>query len=147
MAPITKSDILTLALLLSVGLNIYEMTKDLCPAYCNDEGRYPDREQAFGGAEVEESWAKNHILRFREEHVGDLTYYKTTGFMLSKKAIDNIFNQPLLNTLCLDLIVDDHDVLSLIAKGTVTDSTMIDCSIKDGIFINQSMCPNDCSQY
>ena len=67
--------------------------------------------------------------------------------MLSKKVFDKIFDNTTLNTLCVDLIENDEKVLSIVVKGITTDSTEITTGLHSGIFINQSMCPADCSQY
>jgi hypothetical protein len=141
---ITKDNVLTLALILSIGLNIYEMLKEY--PHCDDTNRYSMKASTFGGLEISKDWATRKINAYREDHVADRTIYQTTGFMVSKKALDKIFDSPGFNTLCIDLVQNDDNILSLIVKGTITDSTEIKSDVSSGIFINQSMCPTDCSQ-
>lgn len=142
---ITRSNVLTLALILSLGLNIYDVLIRF--PHCDDTDRFSDKELPFGGNEVSHTWAKDHVEAYREAHATDETPYQTTGFMLSKKVFDKIFDNTTLNTLCVDLIENDEKVLSIVVKGITTDSTEITTGLHSGIFINQSMCPADCSQY
>ena len=87
---ITRSDVLTLALILSLGLNIYDVLKRF--PHCDDTDRFSDKELPFGGNEVSHTWAKDHVEAYREAHATDVTPYQTTGFMLSKKVFDKIFD-------------------------------------------------------
>jgi hypothetical protein len=142
---ITVSTVLTFALVLSLGLNIYEILKTF--PHCDDTGRYPDKESFYGGVAVSESWAQEHVDTYREAHSRDETIYKTTGFMLSKKVFDIIFDEPTKNTLTVDIVENDSHELSIVVRGVTTDSTAIDRGSGSSIFLNQTMCPNDCPQY
>ncbi len=142
---LTRSDVLTVALILSLGLNIYEVLKEF--PHCDDTNRYADKEQKYGGQEVSADWATDRVNAYREAHRGDVSIYKTTGFMMSKKVFDKIFDERKNNTLCMDLVENESNILSLVVKGTYTDSTEITPGPASGIYINQSMCPADCSKY
>jgi len=142
---IEKSDVLTIALILSLGLNIYEILNKF--PHCDDTDRYSPKELSYGGEEVTSDWAKDRIYAYRSAHERDPSIYKTTGFMMSKKVFDKIFDEKRFNTLSLDLVENENNILTLVVKGTMTDSTLITTGTKSGIFINQSMCPADCSQY
>jgi hypothetical protein len=142
---LTESTVLTIGLVLSLGLNIYEILKDF--PHCDDTGRYPGKESYYGGVEVSDSWAEEHVDGYRESHSRDETIYKTTGFMFSKKAIDIIFDEATKNTLSIDLVENDSHELAIVVKGITTDSTAVGRGDGSGIFLNQTLCPNDCSQY
>ncbi len=122
MTPATKMNILLIALLFSLGINVYELIilKRCCsscqdmkstsenstnssnelldpnllkPKHCDDDGRYVDPGTLKkGGHEIDSASANVMIENYRTAHLNDPTMYKTTGFSFSKQVFDKIFD-------------------------------------------------------
>jgi len=167
MTPSAKMNLLLLALLISLGLNIYEITllnkcnsicekedkedktkKDPEPVpgtagwtFCNNEGRFDPNDLHRGGEEKDTKWAETLVMNYRASHKEQIT-----GFLFSKKVFDHIFNSSntKTNMVRFDLVILDKPYL--IAKGVSTSFSEITLNGKnDRVFINQSMCPADCN--
>ncbi len=141
----TETKVLTVALILSLGLNVYELLNQF--PHCNDTDRYGEKEDDLGGLGVTDEWAYNHVSAYRTEHARDESIYKTTGFMFSKKALDKIFDATTVNTLTIDLIENDKNELAIVIKGVTTNNTNINTNESSTVFLDQTMCPNDCADY
>jgi hypothetical protein len=144
MASITRCDIILFALLLSLGLNIYEAYR--LSVVTTGDTEYSLVEQPLGGKEISKTDADKLIMDYRKLHDPEIdkTIYKTTGWLFSKKALDNIFENKDLNTLNIDLVQHD-DSLKIIFQGRHSDKTEIETKVGNSIFIVQTMCPSDCS--
>ena len=122
MKPLSKMNILLIVLLISLGINIYELiiikkcclschgTESTCennvdssnglldsvllkPKHCDDYGRYDPKEKLRkGGEEIDSVDALLMVEKYRAAHLNDTTVYKTTGFSFSKQTFDQIFD-------------------------------------------------------
>ncbi len=99
----TTHKLVLLAFIASMGFIVYSITAggpDVSP--CDNSQRYND-ETAGGGLEVPVADLKPKVLAYRESHINEKTPYKTTGFLLSKRIIDELFKNATDNVLLLDL--------------------------------------------
>jgi hypothetical protein len=173
MTPSAKMNLVLLILFLSIGINIYELMlvkkctsecyemKDSCNmaccdssktngkisawTFCENQGRYNEEstkpEDQKGGEELTETDAYKLIDDYKSIHKNE-----TTGFLLSKYIIDNIFDNPnpKKNMVRCDL-VERNGQLSLIVRGVYTTYTLPKFNGKQSrFFIAQSWCPSDC---
>jgi hypothetical protein len=140
--------LLVIAVVLSFGFSISKTTEGGdTPGYCKNDKRYSAQEQGGGGREVTAEWAKDAVKKYRDEHSDNNSPYYTTGFWLSKKAFEKIFDSEDVNAMTIDLVIDEDGKLKVVAKGINTDKTGIESPVNSGIFISQSLCPNDCASY
>jgi hypothetical protein len=139
----SKSNILLFALILSLGLNIYEVLRDSGLTFCDNSGRFDDHALVGGGTEIPTADAKNLVMKYRDAHPNP----EVTGVVFSKLVFDNIFNDPAINSVTFDLVMPDDKNYNLIVKGYKSSTTEITCSQKNSIFIAQTICPSDCSSW
>ena len=142
----TRNFLLIGVLILSLRFNVYSVSnafEEVSP--CDDSKRY-DTEIAGGGMEIIPADYKSIVQGYRDTHKDDKDSYKTTGFLLSKKACDEIFKNATANALTFDLFVQ-NDQLNMVVKGTHTNKSMIKLSTGSNEFVLQSFCPTDCSAW
>ncbi len=166
MTPPSKMNILLIVLLISLGINIYELlllkrcclschgnegtcenntvspnglldTDLLKPKHCEDIGRYSPKDTARGGEEIDSASATVMIENYRFAHSTDTTIYRTTGFSFSKKVFDKIFDHKNSKLNMIRFdLITKNDSLFLIAKGISTNYSEITTTIP---FINGGM--------
>lgn len=140
----TKTLLLIMALLISVGLNVYSFNsgeQEVSP--CDDSQRYND-EVAGGGMEMSVSDLKYMVTNYKNSQKDERSPYKTTGFILSKKVCDELFKNPTNNALSMDMFVKDGQ-LNLAIRGIHTTHSAIDAKTGSNHFVIQTFCPSDCS--
>ena len=143
MAINSNNNYLLVALIVSLGVNIYGLFIDTAPAYCDNAGRFDPHPLFDGGREIETDSAKNYVEQYAVLHPDP----ETRGFTLSKLVFDNIFNDPTLNSVTIDLINTDDKTLIIIVKGAKVSKTEISREYTNSIFIAQTLCPIDCSKW
>jgi hypothetical protein len=171
MTPSAKMNVILIALVISLGLNIYGIcllrcgfgcentcekgksksgTREILQSFCDNGGRYDNENENKGGQELSYEEALAQVNDYYSKHKDRNDEYKTTGFILSKKAFDKIFSddKELVNSVRLDLILI-KDELHIVAKGIVRKNTGLNyvdpAKEPSRIYINQSMCPADCN--
>jgi len=103
-------------------------------------------ENNTGGKEIPTNEAYELITNYRSIHnpESDKSIYKTTGWHINKKAIENILSNKNLNSLAFDL-VEQNGTLKLIIQGSENNLSDIETGAGTSIFMVQSFCPSDCS--
>jgi hypothetical protein len=135
----TKCNILLFALILSLGLNIYEVLRDSGLSYCDDDGRYPLLEGQGGGADIKYDDAKKLVDTYRENHKTQFS-----GVVFSKHVLEEIFSDVTKNSFSIDLVELPDKSINAIICGQKSDNTLISDTYNSRIFIAQTLCPSDC---
>jgi hypothetical protein len=112
-------------------------------APCDNKDRYI-KEDKPGAERLDEGTAASMVSQYRTEYPPENNNNHPTGFVFTKRMFDEIFVDPTINSVTLDL-VNYNENISLVVKGFKTNATKI---IGDGtsrIYVIQSFCPTDCS--
>ena len=142
-----KSIILFILLIISVAGNIKFMNRSefVESSACDNKGRYSEKE-TVGAIRLDSVTAEKMVMDYRRGFPPDSNGNRPTGYVFTKKMFDQIFQDPAVNSVTLDLVTYNENV-SLVVKGFNTISTKIDTEGVKDIFVIQSFCPNDCSSW
>jgi hypothetical protein len=118
------------------------------PVHCDDSKRFT----SSGGStatEIPAAQAKSWTDEYRRAHEIDISIFHITGFRISKKALNKIFDDPLVNCITMDLYDNEGVNLGMVMKGIVSDKSDItlDPAVNSSVFNLTSYCPSDCGQY
>ncbi len=148
----TKSTILLVLLLLSLGYNyyLYERCENnlMIPdkGACDNTDRF-SKNEIVGADEVSLSDAKTMVEEYQTANPSDVNGIPPTGYVLSKHVFDSIFVDMDYNSVSLDFVTY-QDKKTLVVKGMKTDSTKIaGAPTPDHVYIVQSFCPKNCSSW
>lgn len=116
------------------------------PCECAPDNRYMSAEEDGGGHDIKQVDAKGLVEAYREAHKDDETMYKTTGFHISYKALEDIFTNCENNTLAIDL-VEIGGELRVVLSGYQTAKTKITTPYGSHIYTCDRICPLDCNTW
>lgn len=138
--------ILLLLLTVSVIFNVYHFASVTetytVPPACNDEYRYLD-EKYVGAISVNYNYADSLVKDYRIKM--NSTLERPSGFIITKRLIDEIFQDSSLNSLSLDLIMLE-DSLKAIVIGHKTPYTKLERQgDSESVYLVKSFCPKDCA--
>ncbi len=134
------------------------LTEKDCPAYCNDSLRGVQNPTYGGGkpigvhdAQISLDDFKNRINALndsaRKYRFDTLSF--ASGYWISKKAIDSLFNYNLTaNGLFCNFAYDTgRDSVNLVFSAYRNDYTLIrkaDQTLDQSMFISETLCPEEC---
>lgn len=134
--------LLTIVLVASLTFNFYQYMDGNETTPCDNKGRYLN-EKEIGASRIPKTDADRLIEEFRNHN--PLGEGNNTGFILTKRMFDELFQNPELNSVALDLIMIDEK-LTLTVQGHKTDYTKIDGEINSNVYVIRSFCPTDCER-
>ena len=135
--------ILVIILIISLFFNFILLIRSGDTMPCDNDGRYP-KDEKTGALRLDESAARDLVLRYRDQNPVDSTNNHPTGFVFTKKMFDEIFQDRTLNSVTLDMVTYD-DNISLVVRGFKTNTVAIDGDSESRIYVIRSFCPIDCS--
>ncbi len=138
--------ILFFLLLGSLSANFYLFNRDdEYPKPCDNTDRY-SKEEEIGVLRIKESDGAEYVGRYRTEYPPDQNHEHPTGYVLTKRVFDEIFENTDINSVTLDLVTY-NDNLTLVVKGYKTNMTKIGGDGDNRIYLIKTFCPDNCSQW
>ena len=153
--------ILIVALIASNGFFIWKSSRHTasnCPDYCDNTKRVVDSPTLGGGLPISVHEAQAALDTFKARidtlnnnavkyHIAPLHF--ASGYWLSKKAIDSLFNYNLTaNGMFCNFAFDrSRDSVNLVFSVDRKDNVLIEkasTTTNQSMFISQSLCPDEC---
>ncbi len=147
----SKSTILLVLLLASLGYNyyLYERCENNMMApdkgACDNTKRYSQNEE-LSATEISFNEAKTIVEQYRNDFPADQLGNPPTGYILSKRIFDSIFDSLEINSVTLDFVTY-QEKKALVVRGMITDSTKVDGSVNSGVYVLKCYCPFSCSSW
>ena len=122
---------------------LFSSDKDDNEAACDNKGRY-DKENGVGAIGINDSDAKELVLKYRDDFPPENNNNHPTGYVFTKRMFDQIFEDQNVNSVTLDLVTYQENI-SLVVKGHNDTLTKIGGDSTSKVYVIQSFCPIDCS--